>query len=150
MKTESSKVDLNGTGLKIAILLPRFNDKIGLKLYEKTFNTLVSKKVPKKNIKLFRIPGSLELPLAAKKISARFDAVIALGVIIKGETNHFTHVCRETYRGLMQVQLETKTPTILGILTVKNIKQAEERIAKGEDYALAAIEMAHFMKIKPL
>lgn len=127
--------------------MTRFNDEIGLKLYKKTLETLIEKNVAEKNIHFFRVPGALELPLAAKKIAKKFHAVIALGVVIQGETEHFTHVCSETYRGLMQVQLETKIPIIFGILTVKNIKQALDRICKGKDYAEAAIEMAIFMKV---
>lgn len=145
MKIQSSASQKTGERLKIAIILPRFNDTIGEKIFQEVQKTLLKRKVKKQNIHLFRVPGALELPFAAKKIaqSKKFHAIIALGVIIKGDTDHYEHVCRETYRGLMQVNLQEKIPTIFSVLTVKNIKQAEERIQKGKDFAEAAIGIAN-------
>ena len=144
MKTESSSFSQTGEKLKIAILLPRFNDSITKKVLAETEKELLRSKVKKQNIKIFNIPGALELPFAAKKIakSKKFHAIIALGVVLEGGTDHYEHVCRETYNGLMQMNLTEKIPTIFGVLTVKNIAQAEERISKGKDFAQAAIEMA--------
>lgn len=134
---------------KIAILLPRFNDLLGNRLYQNTYQGLIKKGAFKNHIQLFRVPGSLELPFIAKRIARqkKFHVIIALGVIIQGETTHFEHVCRETYSGLMNVMLETETPIIFGVLTVKNRKQAEDRIAKsgmdkGAEFAESALEMA--------
>src|SRR3989339_806435 len=92
--------------LKIVILLPYFNEEYGLKLYKNTEQTLKKRGV--KNIKLIRVAGALELPFAAQKIIKKDkpDAVIALGVVLKGETSHYELVCSETFRGLMDVQLK--------------------------------------------
>lgn len=125
--------------LKIAILLPYFNEKYGLKLYKNAEKTL--KEYGVKNIELLRVPGALELPFAAQKIikRSRPNAIIALGVVLKGETTHYELVCNETFRGLMDVQLKFDTPIIFGVLTCKTEKQVKERLFKGEEFAEAAI-----------
>lgn len=129
----------NKKNLKIAILLPYFNEEYSLKLYENTEQTL--KKHGVKNIKLIRVPGALELPLAAQKIikKERPNAVIALGVVLKGETSHYELVCNETFRGLMDVQLKLEIPIIFGVLTCKTEKQVKERLNRGEEFAKAAL-----------
>ncbi len=138
----------SGKDLKITILLPYFNEEIGLKLYKNTAKTLEGNGVKKENIKLIRVPGALELPFAAQKeiASTKPDVVIALGVVIKGETSHYDYVCSETFRGLMNVQLKLETPIIFGILTCENKKQAQKRASasknglnKGHSFALAAL-----------
>ncbi|MFA4891455.1 MAG: 6,7-dimethyl-8-ribityllumazine synthase [Candidatus Gracilibacteria bacterium] len=143
--TEKLKIP-SGKDLKITILLPYFNEEIGLELYQNTVSTLEENEVKKENIKLVRVPGALELPFAAQKEikSAKPDVVIALGVVIKGETSHYDYVCSETFRGLMDVQLKLETPIIFGILTCKNKKQAQKRASKnglnkGKSFALAAL-----------
>lgn len=125
--------------LKIVILLPYFNEEYGLKLYKNTEETL--KKHGVKNIKLIRVAGALELPFAAQKIIKKDqpNAVIALGIVLKGETSHYELVCRETFRGLMDVQLKLETPIIFGVLTCKTEKQVKERLQQGKSYAEAAI-----------
>ena len=145
---KGSNAGIKAENQKIAILLPYFNDTLGLELYENTKKELLAKNIREKNIELFRVPGSLELPLAAKKIlgKKKFNALIALGLIIQGETFHFELVCNNTYSGLMKVALELEKPIIFGVLTVKNRKQAEERISKngmnkGAEFAESAIEM---------
>jgi len=129
----------NKKNLKIAILLPYFNEKYGLKLYKNTEETL--KKHGIKNIKLIRVPGALELPFAAQKIikKDRPNVVIALGVVLKGETSHYELVCNETFRGLMDIQLKLETPIIFGVLTCKTEKQVRERLNRGKEFAEAAI-----------
>jgi 6,7-dimethyl-8-ribityllumazine synthase len=125
--------------LKIAILLPYFNEKYGFKLYKNTEKTL--KEYGVGNIELVRVPGALELPFAAQKVikRSRPNAVIALGVVLKGQTSHYELVCSETFRGLMDIQLKFNTPIIFGILTCKTEKQVKERISRGEEFAEAAI-----------
>ena len=142
-------MNLNGKNLRIAIILARYNDGIGSVLLKNTHETLLSRGVKESSVKVIRVPGALELPLAAKLAAKKkvFDAIIALGVVIKGETPHFEHVCRESLRGLMDVGLETKTPVIFGVITALNVAQARERadknkLNKGREYAEAAIEMA--------
>lgn len=125
--------------LKIVILLPYFNEKYGLKLYKNTEETL--KKHGIKNIKLIRVAGALELPFAAQKIikKTKPNAVIALGVVLKGETSHYELVCSETFRGLMDVQLKLETPIIFGVLTCKTEKQVKKRLNRGKEFAEAAL-----------
>jgi 6,7-dimethyl-8-ribityllumazine synthase len=138
-----------GEDLKISIILPYFNETIGLELCQNTEETLLQNGVKKKNIKLLRIPGAFELPFAAQKEikKSKPNVVIALGVVIKGETDHYDQVCDQTFRGLMDVQLKLETPIIFGILTCNTKKQAENRASKkglnkGKSYALAALIQA--------
>lgn len=149
----STSHKLNGKYLRIAIILPRFNDSQGNILCENTHATLLKHGVNKNNIKLVRVPGALELPLTAKLLAKQkeYDAIIALGVVIKGETPHFDHVCTESQRGLMNVSLETELPIIFGIITALNLKQAMDRVQKnklnkGKEFAQSAIEMATFVR----
>lgn len=128
---------------KIAIILPYFNESTGLKIYEKCRLELLKCGIKKQNIILMRVPGALETPFAAMQLAKRKScgAIIALGVIIKGKTDHYLHVGRETYRGLMKISLKYDIPIIAGVLTVSNRKQALERINKGKDYARTALLM---------
>lgn len=146
MSKSKPKIPINysNKNLEIGIIVPYFNENIGLRLYEKTFEELIKNNVKKENIKLVRVPGALEIPLIALKLakSKKFNAIIALGTIIKGETDHYDYVCTETYRGLMNVSLKFEIPIINGVLTVKNEKQAKDRINKGKSYAKSAIFMS--------
>ena len=150
MKTSQSQpANLNGKGLRIAIILARYNDGIGSELLKNTHETLIGHGVKESDIKVLRVPGALELPLAAKLAAGtgKFDAIIALGVVIKGETPHFEHVCRESLHGLMNVGLKTEVPVVFGVITALNVAQAQERaekgkLNKGREYAETAIEMA--------
>jgi len=150
MKTSTSKpATINGKGLRIAIILARYNDAIGGELLKNTHATLIEHGVGESNIKVLRVPGALELPLAAKIVAKEknYDAIIALGVVIKGETAHFEHVCEQSLRGLMDVGLQTETPVIFGVITALTEAQAHDRadsdkLNKGREYAKTAIEMA--------
>lgn len=154
MKTESSTPEnLNGKGLRFAIILSRFNDSIGSKLLDNVVETLESYGIDGSDINVTLVPGALETPLAAQKLSRqkKYDAIIALGVVIRGDTYHFELVCKESHRGLMNVSLQENIPVIFGIITANNIEQAIERVEKnrmnkGKEYAKAAIEMAQIMK----
>jgi len=150
LKNQKNHAIPNAKKLKISILLPLFNEEIGIELYENTKETLIKNGVKQENIKLTRVPGALELPFAAQKTikSIRPNAVIALGAVIRGETNHYDYVCSETFRGLMDVQLRMETPIIFGILTCENEKQAKKRSSKngmnkGKAFAEAAIIQSH-------
>ncbi len=143
-KNKFSKI--NGEKLKIAIILPYFNEKLGLELLENTKKELLNNNVKEKNIQIYRVGGSLEIPFICKKITKKnkINGIIALGIIIKGETSHYDLVTETTYQGLMNVQLETLTPIIFGILGCENIKQAKKRISKkelnkGKDFAITAL-----------
>jgi 6,7-dimethyl-8-ribityllumazine synthase len=139
-------MEKSGKNLKIAILLPFFNEDIGLELYENALEELIDNGVQTKNLKLIRVPGALELPFAAQKVIKRNkpNVVIALGAVIRGDTDHYDFVCGETFRGLMKVQLKLETPIVFGVLTCKNMKQAKVRASKngqnkGKSFAEAAI-----------
>lgn len=152
MKLNQSIQKKTGTrnkNLKIAIILPRFNDELGSELLENTQKQLTVLGV--KSTQVYRVPGALELPYAALKIAKakKQSAIIALGIIIRGETKHFDIVAEEAHRGLMKVSLENDIPVIFGILAVENKKQALDRVRsdrmnKGAEFAEAAVEMATF------
>lgn len=147
MKINESKIPkINGEKLKIAIVLPYFNDELGLELFENTKDELLENNISAKNIKLIRVAGCLEIPFACQKIIEKYkpNAIIALGIIIRGETKHFDLVAETTHQGIMQVQLTKKTPISFGIIACENKKQAIERINnkkmnKGKEFALAAL-----------
>lgn len=145
---QNKKINKNKS-LKIAIILPRYNDNLGQKLLLNTQNEL--KELGVKNVQIYRVPGTLELPFAALKIalSKKFHAIIALGIVIRGGTKHFDLVVETAYQGLMEVTLDEDTPIIFGVLAVENEKQAIERVEKtkmnkGKEFAQAAVEMATF------
>ena len=151
--SESTPIKLNGKPFRFAIILSRFNDKLGLELLKNTKETLMANGVKEKRIEIFRVPGALEIPIAANLLAQkhRYNVIIALGVVIKGATPHFQHVSQQCYRGLMDVSLYSDTHVIFGVLTVNNEKQAKERFAKkglnkGKEYAEAAIEMAMLVR----
>jgi len=147
MKLNCSKIrELDGSKLKIAVILPYFNDELGLELFENTKKELLANNVKDKNIKLIRVAGCLEIPFACQKTIEKYhpSAIIALGVIIRGETKHFDLVAENTYEGIMEVQLKKKTPISFGIIACENEKQAIARIDKnklnkGKDFAIAAL-----------
>ena len=147
---------LIGTGLKIGIIHARFNDFIGQKLLEGAEDTLIRHGVDPAHIELVRVPGSFEIPLVAKRLadSGSFDAVVCLGVLIRGGTIHFDLIAAEVTKGLAQISLESGIPMTFGILTCETIEQAIERSGskagnKGVDAALAAIEMADLLRKLP-
>ena len=135
---------LSGAGLRIGIVQARFNAHIGDRLREGCMAELQRRGVAEDDIEVVTVPGALEIPLALKALaqSDEFDALIALGCVIRGETYHFELVCNESARGITQVQLDQMTPVANAILTVENQAQAEARISKGAEAARVAIEMA--------
>jgi 6,7-dimethyl-8-ribityllumazine synthase len=148
-KIEAFEPDHNGKGLRIGIVMGRFSIDIGDGLLSSCTAALVKHGVAKKDMHIVTVPGALEIPLALKAmaISGQYDALVALGAVIRGETYHFEIVSNESARGITDVQLETGVPIANGILTTENDAQAEARMRqKGIDCALAAVEMAHLMK----
>ena len=135
---------LSGAGLRIGIVQARFNAHIGDRLREGCMAELQRLGVADDDIEVVTVPGALEIPLALKALaqSDEFDALIALGCVIRGETYHFELVCNESARGITQVQLDHLVPVANAILTVENQAQAEARISKGAEAARVAIEMA--------
>ena len=138
---------------KIAIVCSRFNELIVSKLESGALDTLIRHGIDAKNITIAYVPGAHELPLAAQRLAAtgKYDAIIALGAVIKGGTAHFDVVVNEQAKGLGQVALKHDIPVITGVLTTNNIEQAIERAGtkagnKGSEAALAAIEMVSLLK----
>ena len=138
---------LDGAGKHIGIVVCRFNDDICEGLYDACRHEFTRLGVS--NIERFAIPGALEAPLALQKLaqSGRYDALVAIGCVIRGDTYHFEVVCNESARGILDVQLETGVPIANVILTVDSEEQAHARITeKGSDGARVAIEMANLLK----
>jgi len=140
-------------GMKFGIVASRFNDFICGRLIEGTIDALMRSGTEEKDIVIYKVPGSFELPLVAKKLaeSARFDAIICLGAIIRGATPHFEYISAEVSKGIASVGLETGVPVIFGVLTTDTIEQAIERAGtksgnKGADAAMTAIEMVDLFK----
>ena len=144
---------LDATGLKFGIIVSRFNDFIGEKLVGGAMDALLRHGAKENDIHIYKVPGSFEIPLAAKKLalSKKYDAVICLGVIIRGATPHFEYIAAEVSKGIATVGLETGVPVVFGVLTTDNIEQAIERSGtkagnKGFDAASGAVEMANLLK----
>jgi 6,7-dimethyl-8-ribityllumazine synthase len=145
---EELEPDTNGAGLRIGIVMGRFNIDVGDGLLSSCTAGLVKHGVAQKDMRIVTVPGALEIPLTLKKMaqSGKYDALIALGAVIRGETYHFEIVSNESSRGITDVQLATGVPIANGILTTEDDDQAEVRMAqKGLDCALAAIEMARLL-----
>jgi len=145
---EELEPEHNGAGLRIGIVMGRFNVDVGDGLLSSCTAALVKHGVAKADMRIVSVPGALEIPLALKKMaqSGKYDALIALGAVIRGETYHFEIVSNESARGITDVQLATGVPIANGILTTEDDSQAEVRMAqKGLDCALAAIEMARLL-----
>lgn len=139
---------------KFCIIISRFNDFIGSKLLSGATDELKRHGVPDDNIDIVKVPGAFEIPLAAQKFAktGKYNALIALGAVIKGSTPHFDYVSAEVSKGVAHVSLETGVPVIFGVLTTDNIEQAIERAGtkagnKGSDAAKTAIEMANLVKM---
>lgn len=146
---EELEPEHDGAGLRIGIVMGRFNVDVGDGLLSACTAALAKMGVAKKDMRIVSVPGALEIPLALKAmaISGHYDALVALGAVIRGETYHFEIVSNESSRGITEVQLETGVPVANGILTTENDDQAEVRMAqKGADCALAAVEMARLMQ----
>lgn len=144
---------LIGTDLKIAIVAGRFNDFITEQLLSGAISKLKQHGVTSDNIDIAWVPGAFEIPLIAETMAKKekYDAVITLGVVIRGATPHFDYVCSEAASGVAQASRVTNKPVIFGVLTTDTIEQAVERAGtkagnKGSDAAIAGIEMANLQK----
>jgi 6,7-dimethyl-8-ribityllumazine synthase len=140
-------------GLKFGIVVSRFNELVTSKLLDGALDCLKRHDADEKDIDIFFCPGSFEIPFVAKKIAltGKYDALICLGAVIRGETPHFDYIANEVSKGIAQVQLETGIPIAFGILTTDDVEQALNRAGiksgnKGWDAALTAIEMANLLK----
>ena len=151
--SSSAIPDLDGKGLRIAIIGARFNDHIVTNLRDGALRGLERLGVADSNIMESWVPGAFELPLAAKVLAetGKVDAIICLGTVIKGDTPHFDYVCGEAARGIQDAQLATGIPVMFGVLTVNTEQQAIDRSGpgidnKGDEAAVGAVEMALLVK----
>ena len=140
-------------GMKVGIVAARFNEIIVNKLLGGAVDGLVRHGVKDDNITAVWVPGAFEIPVIADKLAAsgKYDAVIAVGAVIRGATSHYDYVCNEVSKGVAQVGLKNGIPVLFGIITTENIEQAIERAGskagnKGYDCALSAVEMVNLMK----
>ena len=145
--------DRNGAGLRIAVAISRFNEHITRRLLAGALSALSKCGVTEESVDVAWVPGAYDLPIAAQALarSGRYDAVVCLGCVIKGETTHDRYVAFGAAAGLMQVSLGTSVPLTFGVLTTQSLEQAEARSGgahgnKGEDAAVAAVEMAALLR----
>jgi len=149
--------ELNAEGLRFGIVVSRFNSFITERLLAAAVDALERAGAASKDVDVVHVPGSFELPLAAKKLAAtgKYDGLIAIGCILRGETAHYDYVCSETARGLQLAQMDTGLPIIFCVLTCDTLEQAIDRAGlkggnKGLEAGLAAIEMAQLSrKLRP-
>jgi len=145
--------DLIGTNLRMGIVVSRFNELLSSRLLGGATDALTRHGVDMDLVEVAWVPGAFEIPLVAKKMadSGRYDAVITLGVIIRGSTPHFEYVAAEASKGVARISADSGVPVIFGLVTADNIEQAVERSGmkagnKGWDAAVSAIEMANLLK----
>jgi 6,7-dimethyl-8-ribityllumazine synthase len=152
---QSGKIEggLSARGLRFGIVVSRFNSFITDRLLQGATDVLARSEVASKDVDVMHVPGSFELPLAAKKLAetGRYDALIAIGCILRGETAHYDYVCSETARGLQLAQIDTGVPIMFCVLTCDTLEQAIDRAGlkggnKGQEAATGAIEMAHLCR----
>ena len=144
---------LNAEGMRFGIVVSRFNEFMTSKLLGGALDTLHRHGAAEEDITVAWVPGAYELPLVSKKMaeSGKYDAIIALGVVIRGSTSHYDYVCNEAAKGIAQASLSTVVPVTFSVVTTENIEQAIERSGtkagnKGADGAMTAIEMANLLK----
>ena len=145
--------NLDASGLKFAIVVARFNSFITDRLLTAATDALQRAGASDQDVDVVRVPGAFELPLAAKKLAAtgRYDALIAIGCVLRGETSHYDYVCSETARGLQLAQMDSGLPIIFCVLTCDTLEQAIDRAGlkggnKGFEAGFAAIEMAQLSR----
>lgn len=138
---------------KIAVIVSEFNELITSKLLEGTKDRLFSKGITRDNLLIIKVPGAVEIPLVAKKLATQnsFDAIIALGAVIRGETTHYDYVCEQVSQGVARVMYEYELPVVFGVLTTENKAQALDRVGgthghKGHDAAECALAMIQVME----
>ncbi|HZX35296.1 MAG TPA: 6,7-dimethyl-8-ribityllumazine synthase [Thermodesulfobacteriota bacterium] len=145
--------NLSAKGLKIAIVASRFNDFIGERLLEGAMDTLLRSGMDGKDIDVFKVPGTFEMPLVVTTLARKksHDAIICVGAVIRGSTPHFDFVAGEAAKGIAKASVESGVPIAFGVITADTIEQAIERAGtksgnKGRDAALTAIEMANLLR----
>jgi 6,7-dimethyl-8-ribityllumazine synthase len=145
--------ELTANGLRFAIVVSRFNSFITERLLAAAADALERAGAASRDVAVVHVPGAFELPLIAKKLATtgKYDALIAIGCVLRGETTHYDYVCSETARGLQLAQMDTGVPVLFCVLTCDTLEQAIDRAGlkggnKGYEAALGAIEMAHLSR----
>ncbi|MGH9899573.1 MAG: 6,7-dimethyl-8-ribityllumazine synthase [Pyrinomonadaceae bacterium] len=153
MKPITHQGKLKADGLRFAVVVSRWNELVTSKLVEGALDGLERLGVEESNVTLFKVPGSLEIPLLASKLadSEKYDAIICLGTVIRGQTPHFEYVASEVTKGIGQIGIETGIPVIYGIITADTLEQALARAGgksgnKGFEAALVAVELANLYR----
>lgn len=149
----ANETALSAKGFRFAIVASRWNDSLVSRLVDGALDALKDLSADDEAIKIYRVPGSFEIPLCALKAaeSGKFDAVICLGVIIRGDTPHFDYVATETSRGINEVGLKTGVPAMFGVITADSVEQANARAGtkqdnKGYEAAMAAVELVNLYR----
>lgn len=153
MQPKIHRGKVNAEGFRFAIVASRWNDFLTSKLIDGAVDALESAGAAEGDVEIFMVPGAFELPLAALKAaqSGRFDAVIAIGVVVRGETPHFDYVAGEAAKGVSHASLETGVPVMFGVVTTDTVEQAINRSGlkagnKGFEAAMAAVEVANLYR----
>jgi 6,7-dimethyl-8-ribityllumazine synthase len=149
----SNQNDLSAKEFRFAIVASRWNDAIVSRLIDGALAAFTQREANEGAVQIFRVPGAFEIPLCAQKAasSGKFDAVICLGVIIRGETPHFEYIAATAARGISDAGLRTGVPLLFGVITADNIQQANERAGddknnKGYEAAMAAVEVVNLYR----
>ncbi len=150
MRTLRGQAD--GRGLKIGVVISRFNGEITDRLLEGALQALNDCGVDTDDVTVVSVPGAIEIPGAAKKLANKVDAIVTLGAVLRGETEHFTYVCKAAQEGMIRVALDSGVPMTFGVLTTENSEQALARTGgpkghKGYDVAKDAVELANTYKL---
>src|SRR5277367_3738278 len=153
LKPANVRGGLNAAGLRIGVVASQFNNFITDRLLAGALDALEQAGAVAEQIQIVRVPGSFELPIVAKKLAAsgRFDSIICIGCVLRGETSHYDVVVSETARGIQLAQLDTGVPLIFCVLTCDTLEQAIDRAGlksgnKGYEAGLAAVEVGHLMR----
>lgn len=152
-QTSIPEENLSAKGMRIALVVSQYHDSIVNKLLSAAVELYTSLQGSEADLETFYVPGSFEIPLATQELAQtwRFDALVTLGVVIRGETNHYDLICNEVARALMQISLSTHIPIAFGLVTAENLEQAHARAGgvvgnKGEEAMRAAIKIVALLK----
>jgi 6,7-dimethyl-8-ribityllumazine synthase len=153
LKTGLQRGDISAAGFSFCVVVSRWNDELTSRLADGASEALKGAGAADDSVEIFHVPGAFELPLACMTVaqSGDFDAVIALGVVIRGETPHFEYVAQQAAAGIMQASIQTGVPVMFGVITADTLEQAEARCGnkadnKGYEAALSAVEMADLIR----
>ncbi len=147
---EASAEFLDGSGLKIGIAVARFNSDITFKMRDLCLARLAELGVTVEESQVFEVPGSFELPLAARVLldpPVSVDGVVAIGCVIRGKTDHYEHIANAASQGLLRVSEDSLKPVVFGVLTTDTVEQAVERVGQARGYAESVVEMVNRLKL---